>query len=128
MYGLSSFSKVVLQFKRQSTGLKHNFKTHTVKYCGHLNGNGPHRLMCVNGWPMGSGIIRRWDLVGVGVALKEEVCHGRQVLRSLMLKLCPVWLSTSAACGSSCRTFDSFPSTMSGCSHASCHDYNGLDL
>jgi hypothetical protein len=26
-------------------------------------------------WPYGSGTTRRYDLVGVGVALLEEVCH-----------------------------------------------------
>jgi hypothetical protein len=40
---------------------------------GGLNRFGPHRLMCFNAWPMGSGIIWRCGLVGVGVALLEEV-------------------------------------------------------
>ena len=30
---------------------------------------GPHRLMCLNAWPIGSGTIRRCGLVGVGVSL-----------------------------------------------------------
>lgn len=28
-----------------------------------------------NAWPIGSGAIRRCSLIGVGVALREEVCH-----------------------------------------------------
>ena len=36
---------------------------------------GPHRLMCLNVWPIGRGRIRRCGLVGVGVALLEEVYH-----------------------------------------------------
>jgi hypothetical protein len=36
---------------------------------------GPHRLLCLNAWPMGSNTIRRYDLIGGGVALLEEVCH-----------------------------------------------------
>ena len=48
-------------------------------YCGGLNKFGPHRLMCLNAWPTGSGTIRRRDLVGVDVALVEYMCdsgHG----------------------------------------------------
>jgi hypothetical protein len=43
--------------------------------CGGLNGYGPHRLMCLNAWPIENGTIRRCGLFGVGVALLEEVCH-----------------------------------------------------
>ena len=42
---------------------------------GCLNMYGPHRLMCLNACLIGSGTIRRCDLVGVGVAMLEEVCH-----------------------------------------------------
>jgi hypothetical protein len=31
--------------------------------------------MCLNARPKGSGTIRKHGLVGVGVALLEEVCH-----------------------------------------------------
>jgi hypothetical protein len=31
--------------------------------------------MCLNTWPTGSGTIRRYGLVGVGVVLLEDVCH-----------------------------------------------------
>ena len=31
-------------------------------YCGGLNRFGPHRLMCLNAWPTGSGTIRRCGL------------------------------------------------------------------
>jgi hypothetical protein len=34
-----------------------------------------NRLKCLNVCPMGSGTIRRYDLVGVGVVLLEEVSH-----------------------------------------------------
>jgi hypothetical protein len=36
---------------------------------GGLNRNGPHRLMCLNTWPMGSDTIRRCGLVGESVSL-----------------------------------------------------------
>ena len=42
---------------------------------GGLNRNGPYILMCMNAWPIRSGTIRRYGLVGVGVVLLEEVCH-----------------------------------------------------
>ena len=45
------------------------------QYCGGLNRNGLHKLMCLNVWPIGSGTIRRCSLVGVGMTLLEEVCH-----------------------------------------------------
>ena len=38
-------------------------------------GMAPQRLMCLSTWSTGSGTIRRCDLVGVAVALLEEVCH-----------------------------------------------------
>lgn len=41
--------------------------------CGALNRNGPHRLMCLNVWPTGSGTTKRGGLVGVDVALLEKV-------------------------------------------------------
>jgi hypothetical protein len=43
--------------------------------CGGFNGYSPHRLMCLDAWPMGSGSIKRCGLVGVGVALLGELCH-----------------------------------------------------
>jgi hypothetical protein len=46
-----------------------------LSLCGDLNRFGPHRLMCLNAWPIGSGIIRRGDLVGIGMALLEEAFH-----------------------------------------------------
>lgn len=46
-----------------------------VTCCGDLNRYGPERLICLNAWPIGSGAIRRCDLVGAGVAFLEEVCH-----------------------------------------------------
>lgn len=35
----------------------------------------PHTLMCLNGWSVGSVTIRKSGLVGVHVALLEEVYH-----------------------------------------------------
>jgi hypothetical protein len=45
---------------------------------------------------MGSGSIRRCGLVGIGVALLEELCHyvGR-ALRALRLQLLPLWKKLS---------------------------------
>lgn len=43
--------------------------------CSGLNRNGPHRLVCLNSWPIGSGPVRRCGHVGVGMAFLEELCH-----------------------------------------------------
>jgi hypothetical protein len=43
--------------------------------CAGLNSLSHHRLMSLNTWPIGCGIIRRHGLVRVGVTLLEEVCH-----------------------------------------------------
>jgi Fe-S oxidoreductase len=57
-------------------------------YCGSLNRNGPHRLMCLDDWPIGSDTIRRLGLVGIGVSLLQEVGNcGGPALRSPLLKL-----------------------------------------
>ena len=37
-------------------------------YCG-LDTYGPHRFMCLNAWPIGSGTIGRCGLVGGSVPL-----------------------------------------------------------
>ena len=39
-----------------------------LSYCGSLNGNGPHGVMCLHACPIGSDTL-------TGVALLEEVCH-----------------------------------------------------
>ena len=57
---------------RGTHGLGH--VKHVEKSLSHL-WFGPHRLMCLNAWSIGSGTIRRCGLVGVVVALLEEVCH-----------------------------------------------------
>ena len=44
-----------------------------------LNRNGPHRLKCLNAWPIGNDTPRRYGLSGVGVALLEEVGHCSEV-------------------------------------------------
>ena len=43
--------------------------------CGGLSKNDPHRLMCLNIWPIGNSTIRKCGLVRVGVALLEEICY-----------------------------------------------------
>ena len=40
----------------------------TLRICGSVNVVGPHELIK-------NGVIRRCGLVGVGIALLEEVCH-----------------------------------------------------
>ena len=42
---------------------------------GGLNRCDPHGLMCLNAWLMYSSTIRKYGLVGIGVALLEKVCH-----------------------------------------------------
>lgn len=37
----------------------------------------PHRLMCLNVRPMGSGTTKKCGLVGVDVVLLEEMHHGK---------------------------------------------------
>ena len=46
---------------------------------GGLNKYGPHRLRCLNAWPIRSGAIRMCGCVVVGVALLELMwlCWGR---------------------------------------------------
>jgi hypothetical protein len=67
-------------------------------------GMAPHRLMCLNAWPIGSGTIRRYGLVGGSVSL-----WGR-ALRSNMPKPTDEDVEFPAHC------------------HASHHDDNGLNL
>ena len=78
--------------------------------CGGLNMLGP-----------GSDLIRRYGLVGVGVALLKEVCHCEGGLRDLP----PSHIGDSllpAAFWSRCKT----PGSSS--SYASCLDDSGLNL
>jgi hypothetical protein len=75
--------------------------------CG-LNKNGSHR-------PIGSGTLRRCGLMGVGVALLEEVCHWGWALRFQILKPSPVWHSLPAAYRSRCTTLSFFSSTTPAC-------------
>ena len=49
--------------------------------CSGLNRFGPHRLVCLSGWPIGNGTTKRYDLVRVDVALLKEVCHSGGGLR-----------------------------------------------
>jgi hypothetical protein len=82
--------------------------------------------------PMGSGTIRKCGLVGIGVALLEEVCHcvGR-FWGLLVLKLhpeqkaVPSWLPLDQFIELS-APFPA-PCLPSWCP-ASCHDNNGLNL
>jgi hypothetical protein len=43
--------------------------------CGSMNKFVPHRFMCMNAWPIRNDTIIKYNLVGVGVALLQEVCH-----------------------------------------------------
>lgn len=49
----------------------------TLTQCVGLNKNGLHRVMCLNVWSSGNGTISRYSLVGVSLALLEEVYHWR---------------------------------------------------
>jgi hypothetical protein len=47
-------------------------------------------------WPIESGTIRRCDLVRIGVASLEEVCHYVGRLKGLLVfKVQPVWKTVS---------------------------------
>jgi hypothetical protein len=56
--------------------------------------------MCLNAWPIGRGTIRRCDLVGVGVALLEELCHccvgfGVSYVQTMpSVEYCCLWIMT----------------------------------
>ena len=56
-----------------------------------LNENSPHRLI-------GNGTSQRCGLVGVSVALLEEVCHCGLGLEVPTLKLYPVWHIVTFCC------------------------------
>jgi hypothetical protein len=46
-----------------------------MRPCGGLNRKCPHRLMSLNVLLIVSGTIQRYGLIGVGMALLEEMCH-----------------------------------------------------
>ena len=87
--------------------------------------------MCLNAWPMGSCTIRRTGVVGVGVALLEEVNGGLRF---------PLLCLGSAQCNADdsglllpedqdVELLASSPIAClpAGC-HASCYDNNALNL
>ena len=78
--------------------------------CGSLNRYGPHKLLCLKAWLIGSGTVRRCSLVGVGVALLGSASLWEAALRSPVLKL-----QTISFCCLCIRTLSSFPSTVSAC-------------
>ena len=50
-------------------------------YYGVLNRNVPHKLMCLGAWPIGSGTVRRYGLIGASVAWGGSVSlqeHSRE--------------------------------------------------
>ena len=63
--------------------------------CGRLNSYGPHRLLWLNSWPIGSGTIKRCDLVGIGMALLKKCVTVGVGIAISMLKLYPVWCTVS---------------------------------
>ena len=74
-------------------GLSYLISTNNLFYfyfltiSGGFNRNGLYRLLCLNAWPIGGGTIGRCGLVGVSMALLEEVCHCARALRSHVFKL-----------------------------------------
>lgn len=77
-------------------------------FSGRLNKNGPLRLI-------GNGTIWRYGLVGVGMALLEEVHHNGEGLRSQVFKPGLVLHLLPDACWSGCRILSSFSCTMTAC-------------
>ena len=101
----------------------HTLLSKSNSSCGGLNGNGPHRFMCVNAWPIGSGTIMRCGLI-------EEVCHciGRTLSSCMPGVYHCGCQSISAAYRARYRTLNS-SSTKSACVlPASHHSDNGLDF
>ena len=88
--------------------------------CGGLNKNGPRRLI-------GSNTIRRYGLVGVGMAVLEEVCHWGRALRFQMPKPGPVSLSLPANLNVELSAASAAP-CLPACPHAYHHGDNGLNL
>ena len=75
----------------------------------------------------GSGTIKRCGLVGVGVALLEEVCHCGGGLWDLSLSCLETvcsWLPLGEDVELSAPSAPCLP----GCCHAFHHDDNGLNL
>ena len=97
-----------------------SFSGHTIDkegdtHCGGLNRYGPHRLVCLIAWPIGSGTIRRCGLIRVGVALFKEVYHCGGGLWGLRCTSYAQYdTQSSAAFRSRFRTLN-FSSTMSDC-------------
>jgi len=64
--------------------------------CGGLNAS--HRLTCLNARPIRSGTIRRQGIVGIGVALLEEVCHCGAGCEVLGAQIQTQWLTVPSCC------------------------------
>ena len=87
--------------------------------------------MCLNAYPIGSGTIWKHDLVGVSVALLEEVCHHgvvfeisfdqamSSVTHNLLLLPADQDVELSSPSSASC---------LPACHHASHCDANELNL
>ena len=77
-----------VRFYRYTLFCKDCSDLEAVKYqCSCLNRHGPHRLICLNVWPIRNGTTKRGNLVGVGGLLCENELLWRQALRSPKLKL-----------------------------------------
>jgi hypothetical protein len=101
-----------------------NLPIQHIEWYGGLNKNGPHRLRYLNAWIIRSGTIRRCGIVGVGVALLEEV----QVTVGMgfevsYAQIWPMWHSLLLQPMNQ-DTELSAPSTY----HAPYHDNNELNL
>lgn len=48
----------------------------SLPVCGDLSKYGPYRFMCLIAWPIVSGTIMGWGLIGKGVAF-WSLCGGR---------------------------------------------------
>ena len=76
-----------------------------------------------------SGTVRRCGLIGVGVAMLEEVCHcGGWALRSVILKVCSQSLLLLPADPDVELSAPSPAQQLHGSHHASHHDNNRLNL
>ena len=91
-----------------------------------LSSNGPHRLLGLNAWPVGSGGVRWHGLAGVGVTLLEEVCH---FVVSYVQATCHVAHNLSLLPSDQDVKLSApflAPCLPARC-HASCHDNNELN-
>ena len=82
--------------------------------------------MCLNDWPIGDDLIGRCGLIGVGVALLEEVGYWGRTFEVSEVQVCLVYLSRILSADQNVGLSVPSPAPcLPPCHHAS---HNGLSL